>query len=284
MIFLHIMPVDGLFARMPARLPRITQLSEWQAGYPFSETGKRLLLVSVPVVPKASRQAARLINGNMFAVSFSYEEGKFVPVVFGLATDRRAVYQYSGTPMQWELIGGPADRIWGGGPYLCATEPGSGNLWQYTGTPEQWTQIGGPRFMFSQSRHGLFGLSPDKQAIFYYTGTPMEWVPVGGPAGQIVGSLFGLFATNPDSGDLYEYGGTPGNWTRIGGPASMFAACTAQLFSLAPDKSTVYKNSGTPMQWRSLDRPAYQIFGGGDYLLITSQDTRNVWQWYDPPL
>jgi hypothetical protein len=64
----------------------------------------------------------------------------------------------------------------------------------------------------------------------------------------------------------------------------MFAACTAELFSLAPDKSTVYKYLGSPMQWKSLDRPADQIFGGGDFLLITSPDTHNVWQYYDPPI
>lgn len=110
--------------------------------------------------------------GDMFVVSFSYEEGRFVPVLFGLSTDKQSVNQFGGTPMEWEQVGGPADRIWGGGPYLCATEPGTGNLRQYTGVPGQWTRIGGPGSMFAQSRHGLFGLSTDKQTVSYYTGTP----------------------------------------------------------------------------------------------------------------
>ena len=43
--------------------------------------------------------------------------------VFGLSTDRQAVWQYDGTGMSWTQVGGPAGEIFGGGYGLVATNP-----------------------------------------------------------------------------------------------------------------------------------------------------------------
>ena len=118
-------------------------------------------------------------------------------------TDRGAVYQYQGTPGQWEAIGGPASQIVAGGPFLFALTPNNDSIWRYEGQPFAWTKIGGPGHSFASCDAGLFGLNPDKTGVFWHVGPPDEWICVGTAAGSIAAGGSHLYAMSPTFQGVY---------------------------------------------------------------------------------
>ena len=51
--------------------------------------------------------------------------------MYAIAEDGSAVFRYRGHPDHWDVIGGPADRIFAGPGCLCATNPDYHDLWLY---------------------------------------------------------------------------------------------------------------------------------------------------------
>jgi hypothetical protein len=84
-----------------------------------------------------------------------------------------------------------------------AVQPGTQDLWRYTGTPTQWERIGGPGSFFTRLSWSLndvvYGLSSHLDGppmIWRYTGTLMRRQPLGGPARTILATRAGVYATD----------------------------------------------------------------------------------------
>ncbi|MFJ8623688.1 phospholipase A2 [Kitasatospora sp. NPDC093550] len=178
--------------------------------------------------------------------------------LYGLAPDKSAVMEYTGTPKNptaWKGVRGPAGQIYGG-KSLYATNPATGNIQQYNRSKNDWTEIGGPGSTFTATDRNLYGLAPDKSAVMEYTGTPWKWKPVGDAAGRLYSGNT-LYATNPATGDLYKHNGN-GKWNRIGGPGATFTEADNRVYRLSPDHRTVFHYTGTGDAWESLGAPTNQ--------------------------
>jgi len=136
--------------------------------------------------------------------------------LYGLSSNKSAVYEYTGLGQNWNRVGGPASRIFGG-DFLLATNPNSGDIYQFKNT--NWTKIGGPGADWVWANGKLYGLSSNRNAVYEYTGVGQNWNRVGGAAKRIYGGVV-LCATNPSSGDIYQFKNNV--WAKIGGPGNKF--------------------------------------------------------------
>ena len=153
--------------------------------------------------------------------------------VFAIGPEDSYVAEYSGTPGQWTIIGGPATSVYAGSAGVFAVSPGSGDIYQYDGTPGQWTAIGGPG-SFTEAGSHLYGLGPNGAYVAEYDGTPNEWTIVRSQgAWAIYGGADGLFAVSRDNAqDVLQYNGTPGDWTNLEfGPVLRIAVGTNSVYA-----------------------------------------------------
>ncbi|WEH38154.1 hypothetical protein [Streptomyces sp. AM 2-1-1] len=189
--------------------------------------------------------------------------------VFALSPDKNGVHHFHDGA--WIRVGGPADRLFGGGGGLVATSPGGGDVHRYLNTPDTWERIGGPGATFAVTRGGIFGLAPDRSGVYAYTGSSGSWTRIGGPASEIYGGGWGLVATGPGSGDLFHYLGSPDTWVRIGEPGVTFAVTDESVYGLSanPVGGGVYRYDGQGTSWTRIGGPAGRIYGGGWGLAAT---------------
>ncbi|MCZ4103019.1 DNA/RNA non-specific endonuclease, partial [Streptomyces sp. H39-C1] len=175
--------------------------------------------------------------------------------LYGLSSDRTAVYQWSGTGTDWTKVGGPAQDLYAGGAGLFATNPDTGSIFRYSGEGGDWTRVGDAGAAFAATGDRLYGLSSDRTAVYQWSGTGTDWTKVGGPAQDLIAGGAGLFATNPDTGSIFRYSGEGEDWSGIGSAGSSFTAGDHRLYGLSPDHTTVSAWSGTDTTWTSLGAP-----------------------------
>jgi hypothetical protein len=183
--------------------------------------------------------------------------------ICALTPNRQAVMRYNGTPGSWTQIGGPADKLFGGGGGLAATNPVSHDVYRYLGTPGRWERAGGPGYTFAYSGVALYGLTGFNGNVMRYNGVPGSWTQIGGSAAWIYAGEGGLAARTPGSEDIYRYLGTPWQWERAGGPGRSFVFGAGTLYGVAPDGSGVFAYNGVPGSWTQIGGPAFWAYGGG---------------------
>jgi hypothetical protein len=182
---------------------------------------------------------------------------------------------------------------------LFAVKKSSREIYEYQGTPDDWQRIGTASKMYAAAGGDLFKIDPGATGVFVYSGQPDLWRQIGGPAAKIYGGGGKLYATNPDTGDIYEYKGQPYEWIKIGGPGKTFAAAGAYgtrvpgpqggdpgrglLFGISPGGEAVWKYSGSPEQWQQIGGPAKQIYAGGIWLYATEPETGDIYQYSGTP-
>jgi len=182
---------------------------------------------------------------------------------------------------------------------LFAVKKSTRAVYEYRGTPGDWDRIGTPAKSYVAAGGDLFKVDLGATGVFVYTGQPDYWRQVGGPAAKIYGGGGKLYATNPDSGDIYEYKGQPDQWVKIGGPGKTFAAAgaygttipgpmggdpgSARLFGISPGGEAVWEYSGTPEQWRQIGGPAKELFAGGFQLFATEPASGDIYKYAGSP-
>jgi len=120
--------------------------------------------------------------------------------------DKAGVYLYTGTPMKWKKIGGPAKEVYTGQRTLYVTNPQTNDLWRYDHSTSKWSRIGSPGRMFAGGTDRVvYGLAADGNAVFRCDGKSPQWQQVGGAAASIHAVGRELFAINPKSKELYRY-------------------------------------------------------------------------------
>jgi hypothetical protein len=79
--------------------------------------------------------------GGLRAPGALTERGGTGARLFMLNTDRSQVLEWTGTPMSWTTIGGPASSIAGGPADLVMIDGGTGRPRLYQGTPGRWSAV-----------------------------------------------------------------------------------------------------------------------------------------------
>jgi hypothetical protein len=205
--------------------------------------------------------------------------------LYGLAVDSQAVYQYSGTPMQWTQIGNAATDIFPDVDGVCATSPASGDLYRYLGVPFSWRNIGCPGSDYGCDAHGnLYCIAAADGAVWRYTGlfeAAIPWEQIGQSAAHLYTNGLGIYATNPSSGDIYFNHGQPSDWTLVGGPANSFSPdWEGRLYALSTDKTGVMRYDGsysTNWLWTKIGGQAAAIYGGYKEILAINPETSELW-------
>jgi len=157
--------------------------------------------------------------------------------LYGLATDKSAVYEYTGAPGRWNKIGGASKSIYAGANRLYAENPQTGDLYEYLRELGRWQRIGGPGAMYAADHTGnMYGLAPDKSGVYLYTGTPGKWEKIGGPATSIYAGGDKLYASSPASGNIHVYSHDTAKWSDLGkGSESVAIDFRGRLFGLTAD-------------------------------------------------
>ena len=205
--------------------------------------------------------------------------------LYGLAPDGGSVWEYSGTPMSWKQIGGPANAIYPDVNGVCVTEPGAGDVLRYLGSPGAWLKVGGPGKTFASDAKGmLYGVSPDGSGVWRYDGLfgpPKAWAKIGGPAANLYARGLGVYATDPQTGDVRFFHGRPDLWTTVGGPGKSFSVdAEGRLYRLSPDGADVWRYDGSfgaPTTWSHIGGAAGTICAGWREVLATDPQTNNLW-------
>ncbi|MBF6300439.1 hypothetical protein IU459_23250 [Nocardia amamiensis] len=188
------------------------------------------------------------------------------------------MYQYSGGD-NWFEIGDAKSKLYGGSFGLVGTDS-AGDLYRYTGTPNEWERIGGPAAQFVVTGGGVYGLNPDRTAVYEYTGSGTAWTKVGGPARQLYGGGWGLLGIDP-AGDVYRYRGTPEEWTRIGGPGAQFVY-GFDIYGLTPHKDAVYQNYDTD-DWFKIGALADRLISSGFSRRLLATNPTGVYRYDRSP-
>lgn len=205
--------------------------------------------------------------------------------LYGLASDRQAVYQYSGTPLQWTQIGGPALDIFPDVEGVCATSPATGELYRYLGAPFSWRNVGCPGSDYGCDLHGiLYCIAANGAGVWRYTGlfgAAIPWEQVGQPAAHLYSNGLGIYATNPASGDIYFFHGQPFKWTVVGGPGGGFTPdWEGRLYALSTDKTNVMRYEGsysTNRLWSKTGGKTTAIYAGYREILAINPETNELW-------
>ncbi|MCX4821269.1 hypothetical protein OG883_15395 [Streptomyces sp. NBC_01142] len=194
--------------------------------------------------------------GRDFAVSGSH--------VYRLAKDGSAVFVWDGEGTSWTRIGGPAARLYGGGPGLFATDPGDGRIFKYRGRPGDWEYAGTAGAAFALTDRHLYGLTLERDAVNRWLGsrrkeTEYRWTRAAGPAGALYGGAAGLFSTDPRGERLRRYDEGAGEWRDIGPAGAEVSVGDREVYRLAANRAAVFRwdrNSGT---WRRIGGPAQTL-------------------------
>ncbi len=181
---------------------------------------------------------------------------------------------------------------------LFAVKKSTKEIYEYKGSPNDWQRIGTSSKMYAAAGGDLFKTDLGGVGVFVYSGQPDYWKQIGGPAGNIYGGGGKLYATNPDTGEIYEYKGTPNEWTKIGGPGKTFEAGgaygvpipgpggdvgKATLYSISPAGEAVWEYSGTPEQWRQIGGPSKEIYAGGSHLYSIEPTSGDIYSYSGTP-
>ena len=177
--------------------------------------------------------------------------------LFGLDPAGMGVYEFSGTPMSWRQVGGPAGDIYAGGTKLYATNPEDDwEIYEFTGTPWEWEQIGefrfrynqlldyvaagggywtGPDFPYTTYSSNLYMLVEDTYdgqivgVIFKHTGSGWDLISAGNlDAGDLdFNAIYGggfnngvVYAREQYTRDIYKWDGQ--DWVKVSDPAKAF--------------------------------------------------------------
>jgi hypothetical protein len=120
------------------------------------------------------------------------------------------IFEYMGTPDEWQHIAGDFQEMHVGGPALYATGDPDDifDTWLYSSSPMVWTAFGGATKEVAVDDTGrLYTLS--SKGVYRYDGTldnPWAYTKIGGSAGKIFAGASGfVFATSPSTHDLWFY-------------------------------------------------------------------------------
>lgn len=88
--------------------------------------------------------------------------------LYGLSPDGVGIWEYSGTPEQWDRVSKrrPYSQICGGGHLLLAIDSSTGDVYKYGGEPNTWQQISGPVEMFAVDPYYAFSPSGSETALY----------------------------------------------------------------------------------------------------------------------
>ena len=211
--------------------------------------------------------------------------------LYGLSVDGNAVYQYTGTPMEWIQIGLAAKEIYSDIDGICSINSETGDIYRYLGSPFSWLKVGGPcKTLGYDSKGSLYALAPDGSGIWQYNGllgTPIPWIQISGPATNLYARGMGVYATTDVTGDIHFYHGIPYHWTRVGGPGNKFSVDTeGRLYSLSLGND-VFRHDGSlssPTHWTQIGGLAADIFAGSGEILAMSPDTKDLWLYTSVPV
>ncbi|MEV7317344.1 hypothetical protein ACIF6I_33925, partial [Streptomyces microflavus] len=95
--------------------------------------------------------------------------------LYGVATDHRGTFEYSGTPGLWHKMRGATERIFTSPTTLYATDSRSGKLQQYNRSKNTWEPIGDPLSSFAATKNHLYSVSTDLASIYEYSNPPGSW-------------------------------------------------------------------------------------------------------------
>lgn len=218
--------------------------------------------------------------------------------VFAVLSDHN-IYEYSGTPGQWTLIGGPGNRfvqaaghLFGLGPdgsYIAEWNgPGQGwtiisgaareikggpaglvkmgtdnNQYLYNGATGQWSQIGSePSATYYVGPSAIYRvLSTSARNVEQWSGG-QTWTNIGTQAFEVLANDEGLFKYSSVDATISIYDGTPGQWTLIGGVGADFVVSRSDLYGLAQDSSYVARWNGLGKGWTIIGGTSDDIFAG----------------------
>ncbi len=204
--------------------------------------------------------------------------------LFGLSLDGKAIYHYTGTPMQWEQIGNEAGEIFSDTDGVLATNPQTGDIYRYLGTPFSWEKIGGPGKTFVTDAEGfVYGLAPDGSSVWRYDNLYGQWEKIGGPAENLYGRGLGVYATNPTSGEIYFFTGAPFHWKKIGGAGKTFSVDVyGQLYGLSPAGDVVSRCDGYNLTfdtyyWTHIGGAAGDVYAGWLEILAKNPQTHELY-------
>lgn len=201
--------------------------------------------------------------------------------IFSLRQDGQAVQFLSKNTSSWVTVGGPAGQIFAcGANLLCATQPGSGNLYRFDPDTQAWTFIDGP------AKEWAWTLSSNPKAPNMFSmGNDLGMVQqkVGG-----VTTAQNIFAddliSNPCTAVLYALASTGSYavWNAktepVGGHAAQFVAGSLGLYVLTRDKGSVMHWEGKRDTWTVIGTPASRLYIlGGQYTLAATSPTDELW-------
>jgi hypothetical protein len=105
--------------------------------------------------------------------------------IYALDEDDR-VDQWTGSGTNWTQIGTGFNTLYAGGEDgdLYGVNDETGAITEYSGTPNDWNVVGGYGSQFAVSRTTLYGLAPDSSYVAQFT-PGVGWSEIGGPAAAI---------------------------------------------------------------------------------------------------
>jgi hypothetical protein len=109
------------------------------------------------------------VAGGVFTVG---DSGIYVVTPGGL------VEQWAGG-QNWNVIGTGTSTLYAGGDGVYGISSSTGDIAQYSGTPYDWNVVGGPGDEFAVSQTALYGLAPDFTYVAQFT-PGVGWSEIGG--------------------------------------------------------------------------------------------------------
>ncbi|MGW0712486.1 phospholipase A2 [Streptomyces sp. NPDC002643] len=129
--------------------------------------------------------------------------------VYGLNSDG-SVFERDPKKGDWKTVGERAEHIVASNT-LYAVNRDTHNLYQYAGTPHQWNRISGPAAAFATSGDDLYRLAPDRRSVQKYDGDGKndQWLDLRGPAvpagrEEKIARLNSLIQLGPEAKSAYQ--------------------------------------------------------------------------------
>jgi hypothetical protein len=130
--------------------------------------------------------------------------------LFGLTPNGSAVVERDPKSGEWKTVGERAENIFSSNT-LYATNPDTHDLWKYSGTPLKWDRISGPAAAFATSGDDLYRLAPDRRSVQKYNGNGKtdEWLDLHAPAfpatpAEKAAHLNSLIQLGPDATNAFR--------------------------------------------------------------------------------
>lgn len=182
--------------------------------------------------------------------------------VYRLAADRGSVHVWDGRGTSWTWVGGPARRLFGGGPGLFATNPKDGRIFKYAGRPGEWEFVGTAGADFALTDRHLYGLTPDRAMVTRWLAPETrdaeeKWTWAAGPAGALFAGTAGLFSTDLTGTRLRHY--AQNAWHDIGPAGAEVRVAGREVFVLTDDRSSVRRWDPRTDTWTHVGGPAQTL-------------------------